>query len=73
MKTASIKSIVAAMTGLSGAIMAVCYGYASSYSAIVGFGAFFVTLGIQYVSIKFKIIVPALAVLTYLLAKHPWH
>jgi hypothetical protein len=72
MKTASIKSIVAAITGLSGAIMAVCYGYAS-YSAIVGFGAFFVTLGIQYASIKFKIIVPALALLAYLLAEHPWH
>jgi hypothetical protein len=72
MKTASIKSAVAAITGLSGAIMAVYYGYAN-YSALVGFGAFFVTLGIQYTSVKIKIIVPILAVLAYLSVTHAWH
>ena len=69
MKTVSIKSIVAALAGLSGAITASYYGYVN-YTLIAGLSTFLFTLGIQYSSIKIKIVTSLLALLAILSATH---
>jgi hypothetical protein len=64
MKVAALKSLIAAITGLAGSLVAAFHGYANTM-AIVGFGTFIVTLAIQYFSIKVKIGVPLIAALAY--------
>lgn len=54
MKVVAIKSIVAAITGLAGALTSSYYGYVN-FAAIAGFGSFLLVLAIQYSSIKIKI------------------
>jgi hypothetical protein len=54
MKVVAIKSIVAAFTGLAGAITSAYYGYVNM-SVIAGFGSFLLVLAIQYSSIKIKV------------------
>lgn len=54
MKVAVIKPIVAAITGLGGALTSAYYGYVN-FAAIAGFGSFLLVLAIQYSSIKVKI------------------
>lgn len=54
MKAASIKPIVAAFSGLAGALTSAHYGYVNM-AAIAGFGSFLLTLAIQYSSLKIKI------------------
>lgn len=54
MKVATIKPIVAAITGLGGALTSAHYGYVN-FAAFAGFGSFLLVLAIQYSSIKVKI------------------
>ena len=54
MNVAVIKSIVAAITGLAGALTSTYYGYVN-FAAIAGFGSFLLVLAIQYSSVKIKI------------------
>lgn len=62
MKVAVIKPLVAAITGLAGALTSAHYGYVN-FAAITGFGSFLLVLAIQYSSIKIKIVTSLAAIL----------
>ena len=54
MTVAKDKAIISGIVGALGAVAAVISGYASLF-ILTGFGTFFVTMLIQYGSVKFKI------------------
>jgi len=65
MNTALVKSTVAASSGFFASITSFFYGYAN-LSMLAFFGAFVLTLAIQYNVLKIKIIIPIAAGLGFL-------